>query len=66
MSAQDIMFGRAVRFTCDVGACESRHTTTGEPPEGWEFIEGLRIWVCPEHVDDAVFDQLCDEMERDA
>lgn len=66
MSAQDIMFGRAVRFTCDVGRCAARHTTTGEPPEGWVYAENTRSWACPRHAADAEFDALCEEMERDA
>ncbi len=66
MSAQDIAFGRMVRFTCDVGACDARHTTTGEPPEGWEFFPAARLWACPRHVEDVEFDDLCSDMERDA
>jgi hypothetical protein len=65
MSAQDIMFGRAVRFTCDRRGCNARQTTTGDQPDGWEFVEGVREWFCPKHVGDAEFDRLCDEMERD-
>ena len=66
MSAQHILFGRAVRFTCDRLSCDARQTTTGEPPDGWGFIPGVREWACPKHVEDAEFDSLCEEMERDA
>jgi hypothetical protein len=63
MTAQDSLFGRAVRFTCDRRDCAARHTTTGEPPDGWQFIEADRSWRCPEHAsDDAEFDSLCDEL----
>lgn len=65
MGAQDILFGKAVRFTCDRLSCDARQTTTGEPPDGWEFIEGVRQWTCPKHVGDAEFDALCEEMESD-
>ena len=63
MSAQDIMFGRAVRFTCDYWGCAARHTTPGEPPEGWVFFESGRRWACPKHADDADFDDLCSDLD---
>lgn len=62
MTAQGILFGRAVRFTCDRLSCNARCTTTGEPPDGWQFFAGAREWACPKHVDDAEFDDLCDEL----
>lgn len=62
MSTQSILFGKAVRFTCDRHDCTARHTTTGEPPDGWVFEESSRSWCCPKHADDAEFDNLCDEL----
>lgn len=62
MSAEEIAFGRMVRFTCDIISCEERHTTTGEPPDGWEYFASTRTWACPKHVADADFDRLCEEM----